>query len=129
MFTKNFTREFIKKFCKKIGVELRADENEEGYKLGAMELVSEDIARAAGDASLEPWIRMDLKSCCLRGTLPGGPSTASVVQRRTYRKDDGQLLHIDEMEDMKTGFKPFWSHRRFSKPLDTITALLYDGSM
>ena len=129
MFTKNVTRELINKFCKKIGVELRADENEEGYKLGAMELVSEDIARAAGDASLEPWIRMDLKSCCLRGTRPEGPSTASVVQRRTYRKDDGQLLHIDEMEDMKTGFEPFLRHRRFSKPLDTITALLYDGSM
>ena len=68
MFTKNVTRELINKFCETLGVELRLEANEEGFKLGVMELVSEDVAKAAGKAALEPWIRMDLKSCCLRGT-------------------------------------------------------------
>ena len=104
--------------------------NEEGFKLAALEQISEDVSKCVAKASvvLEPWIRMDLQSQCLRGTRPGGPATKSVAQRRTYRQQDGELLCVDKCEEAKGGFKPFWSHRSFEIPIDTVTVLLYEPS-
>ena len=51
---------------------------------------------------------------------------AQVVERRTYGLHNGELLHKDHMEDDKAGLKPFWKHRAFNAPKDTVTVLLFD---
>ena len=122
--TKNVPRELLEKICQRLRVDLRSDVNEEGFKLAALERISEDVSKHG--MSLEPWIRMDLQSQCLRGTRPGGPATGSIAQRRTYRQQDGELLCVDACEEAKGGFKSYWSHRSVSHPIDTVTVLLYE---
>ena len=84
LFTKNVPRELLERFCRTLKVDLGSDVNEEGFKLAALEQISEDVTKCVAKASmvLEPWIRMDLQSQCLRGTRPGEPATKSVAQRR-----------------------------------------------
>ena len=126
MFIKNLARDLLEKCCRMIGLDLRSSTNEEGLKLGAMERIAEDVAGATGGEELEPWIRTDMQSLCLRGTRRGGPNMWQVVARRTYDLLDGKLLHHDNMEHHKAGSKPFWEHRSFDAPKDIVTVLLFE---
>ena len=126
MFTKNLARDLLEKSCRVIGLDLRSSINEEGFKLGAMERIAEDVAGATGGEDLEPWIRTDLQSLCLCGTRRGGPNMSQVIARRTYDLLNGKFLHQDHMESHKAGFKPFWEHRSFDAPKDIVTVLLFE---
>ena len=99
MFTKNLARDLLEKCCRMIGLDLRSSINEEGFELGAMERIAEDVAGAMGGEELEPWIRTDLQSLCVRGTRRGGSDMSQVVARRTYDLLNGKLLHQDQRLD------------------------------
>ena len=51
---------------------------------------------------------------------------SQVSERRTYNLHNGELIYEDYMEDDKADLKPFWKHRAFSAPTDTVTVLLFD---
>ena len=96
-------------------------ENKDAYKIGSFERIQRDFKEIRRKRpEMQVWTRQDMNSVSLRGSTRQGPSMRTVVLRKTYETEGGDVLYEDQ-----PGKEGFWKHRIWHEPRHTTTALYF----